>query len=449
MVSVTAMAALRSYLLGQIDENLLDARTEVLRRVTNPDSQFYSSAASISLSDFFVEVRGANGQVDEQAQALLESNYDNVPNLSAQTAVDRANSGPFSVGSGSDADYRYRVVVVQPSTGSEMLVLASPVEGVSRTIDRLFGIDTITVALTLALLLMTAYWIIRRELHPLQEMTQTAGAIADGDLSRRVEFTDDHSEVGQLGKAFNAMLSQIEMSFAERQASEDRLRRFAADASHELRTPLTAIRGYAELHRQGAIIDPEHLKRVMTRIEGEAARMGMMVEDLLMLARLDQGRPLDLSRLEINQLVRNVVSDFHAIAPAREITEESDAGEIFVDGDSSRLHQVITNLLSNAITHTPDEAKICVTTHLLPETNEVEIAVADTGQGMDSDSASKVFERFYRIDEGRARSAGGTGLGLAIVQSMVKAHGGSVSLETAPGEGSTFKVRLPRAADDL
>ena len=297
--------------------------------------------------------------------------------------------------------------------------------------------------------------VVRLGLAPLERIAETAGDIAGGDLSRRVEPAGPDTEIGRLGLALNAMLTQIETAFAERASSEDRLRRFVADASHELRTPLTAIRGYAELFRRGAAERPEDLARAMRRIEDEAARMGLLVEDLLLLARLDQGRPLERGPVDLVAVAGDALADLSAIDPSRPVTFEH-PDRLVVTGDEARLRQVAGNLLGNARVHTPAGTGVHV--RLRAHDGQAILEVADEGPGLPSGEEGRVFERFYRADSARARTApsgsagngsaaGGTGLGLSIVAAIVAAHGGTVHAGTPPnGRGAYFMVALPVAA---
>src|SRR6476620_9573108 len=299
---------------------------------------------------------------------------------------------------------------------------------------------------------VAGYWVVHRSLRPLVEVEQTAAAIAAGQLDRRVPERDPRTEVGRLSLALNGMLAQIQRAVASSDSSaegartsEDRMRRFITDASHELRTPLTTIRGFAELYRQGAANDVEML---MSRIESESRRMGLLVEDLLLLARLDQQRPLERHRVDLLAIASDAVHDAQSIAPPeRKITMEvfDGPGTPEVLGDEARLRQVLGNLVANALQHTPDTADITV--RVGTDTDNVVLEVRDEGPGMSTDDAHRVFERFYRADSSRARASGGTGLGLSIVDSLVYAHGGTVSVTTAPGQGCRFKVNLPRIAD--
>jgi two-component system OmpR family sensor kinase len=324
---------------------------------------------------------------------------------------------------------------------SATLVVAIPLRDVTDALHRLLFIEAVVAAAVLLALALLAWWVVNLGLRPLQQMQETAGAIAAGDLSRRVEATDEGTEVGRLGIALNQMLQQIEQAFDERAASEARLRRFVGDASHELRTPLTSIRGYAELFRRGAAERPEDLAKAMRRIEEEADRMGVLVDDLLLLARLDQGRPLERAPVDLTRIASDAVDDARAVAPGRSI-EYSPNGAIVVPGDEVRLRQVLANLLQNAVRHTPANTPVRV--RVTAEDDDAVIEVRDEGPGMATEDADRVFERFWRGDASRTRASGGTGLGLAIVAAIADAHGGSASVDTAPGQGATFRVHLPR-----
>jgi two-component system OmpR family sensor kinase len=282
--------------------------------------------------------------------------------------------------------------------------------------------------------------VIRLGVRPIKQMTDTATAIADGDLFRRVPDVTPGTEAGELGDALNRMLGTIEQAFDDRTRSEDRLKRFVADASHELRTPITTIRGYAELYRSGALDDASELDEAMRRTEQEAVRMGGLVDDLLHLARLDQGRPIERAPVDVAQLARDAVRDAQAVEPERPIHVDADR-PVVVSGDEARLRQVLANLVTNAVVHT--EPGTPVTVRATRVGDDAVIEVADRGAGMEPDVAARVFERFYRADPSRARHRGGSGLGLAIVEATVTAHGGTVHLDTAPGQGTTVRVVLP------
>jgi two-component system OmpR family sensor kinase len=283
---------------------------------------------------------------------------------------------------------------------------------------------------------------------PLKKIEETAEQIAAGDLSARLENFEPDTEVGRLSTSLNTMLSRIEESFALRKSSEDKLRRFVADASHELRTPLTAIRGFAELHRQGAVAGEEDTKQLLARIEGESIRMGSLVEDLLLLARLDQAREMEHLPVNIAKVTRDAVASAQVAGPEHPISLIGDVDELYTLGDQHRIHQVIANLLANARTHTP--AGTSITLSIAQSNDGITIAVSDNGPGLSENDQKRIFERFYRADSSRVRIDGeGSGLGLSIVDAVMKAHGGSVSVSSELGKGATFTLFFPRATDGL
>jgi two-component system OmpR family sensor kinase len=279
-------------------------------------------------------------------------------------------------------------------------------------------------------------------LRPLSRIEETAGAIAVGDLGRRIEGADERTEVGRLGLALNAMLAQIEQAFAERTASEQRLRRFVGDASHELRTPLSSVQAYAELFERGARDRPEDLARAMAGIEREARRMGVLVDDLLLLARLDQGRPLARDSVDLTDVAAEAVEVARTLEPDRPLAIDAPEA-VVVTGDAERLRQVVDNLLANVRAHTPRGTAATVRVHR--DGGAAVLEVSDEGPGLKGDQQAHVFERFYRGDSSRSRDAGGTGLGLAIVHAIATAHDGSVTVESERRRGATFRVVLPAA----
>jgi len=418
-----------------------------------------------------------------------------LPNVPTSLAWADANSGkPVTVPAQSGND-SWRVITepisYQASTstgtteqGTGTLIVGIDLGDVNATISRLAATDLIVGAIIECILALAVVIVVRSNLRPLVEIEETAGEIAQGHLNRRVPERDRRTEIGSLGHSLNTMLSQIEAAFHAREESEaaahqseERMRRFIADASHELRTPLTAIRGFAEYYRQrGGLVrqwdkrasagsapeaattaglTPDDLDRIMQRVEKEAARMGLLVEDLLLLARLDQQRPLARNPIDLLSLAADAVHDARVLAPARTISLTVQPGAAFlVVGDEPRLRQVIGNLMSNALTHTPDGTPIEVSIGsgvLDPRVKNpapaIFLDVIDHGPGMTSDQANRVFQRFYRADQARTRATGGSGLGLAIVSSLVTAHGGVASVRTAPGRGATFRVTLPLAPE--
>ncbi|MGE4425457.1 MAG: sensor histidine kinase [Solirubrobacteraceae bacterium] len=346
----------------------------------------------------------------------------------------------LSVGSGSGGP-RYRVRVSDGGPDGTLTVVAVPQTSVDDALDRLLLVAGLVIVLALVLLAASAWWIVRLGLRPLDRMAATAGAIAGGDLSHRVEEESPRSEVGRLGRALNAMLTRLEQAFAERAAGEQRLRRFLSDASHELRTPLASIRGYAELYRVGAIGSDEDLRRAVGRIEDESARMGRLVDDMLVLARLDETRERTVDPVDLAVLTEDAADDARAVAPGRTVTATA-TGDTVVAGDEGDLRQVVGNLVRNAVVHTPAGTPIELTVE--GEDGHVRIEVRDHGPGLPDGRAEELFDRFWRREGGRSRGAGGAGLGLAIVAAVVAAHRGEVSAADAPGGGASFVVRLPR-----
>jgi two-component system OmpR family sensor kinase len=349
---------------------------------------------------------------------------------------------------------RWRILVTQTSDGY-YLVVGESLADVDSTVDDLVAAELVIGAGVLIVLAGIGVAIVQSSLQPLRDIERTAAAIAAGDLSRRVPESPPETEAGRLARALNAMLAQIEWAFRARAASEHRMRQFVADASHELRTPLTTIRGFAELYRQGAARDPEETAALLKRIEDEAARMGLLVEDLLLLARLDEERPLTLAPLDLRVIANDAVEAARAVAPDRPITLEMERDEpIVVDGDEPRLRQVVGNLVTNALTHTPAGTPVAL--RLRIDGGSALIEVADSGPGLSEEQAQRVFERFYRVDKARTRRAAGTtqavtphsgaGLGLAIVAGLVAIHRGTVSVFSTLGGGATFQVRLPLTA---
>ena len=335
----------------------------------------------------------------------------------------------------------YRVVAQRALTGG-LVIAAVPIGDVEESLSTLLLTQGLVIGAVLLALAAAAFFIVRLELRPLDQISVTAGAIAAGDLSRRVERAEPRTEVGRLGLSLNAMLERLEEAFAERRASEERLRRFLADASHELRTPLQSIRGYAELFRMGAAREGPEAEKAMSRIESESARMGMLVEDLLALARLDEVRELHREPVDLAALAGDAVADARAVAPEREITlETGDGGEAVLDGDPGQLRQVLSNLLRNALVHTPAGTPIEVS--VTCNGADAQLAVRDHGPGLPTGDPAELFERFWRAEAGRGRGRAGAGLGLSIVAAIVAAHGGRAAAADAEGGGARFAITLP------
>jgi two-component system OmpR family sensor kinase len=358
------------------------------------------------------------------------------PPLSASPASLNVFTVASSQGS---SDFRAAAVPVPGSRAT--LLVAVPLSDIDQTLAHVRLVGIIVTAAVLAALAALAWWVIRVGLRPLRRMEQTANAIAAGDLSARVETTDERTEVGRLGVALNAMLGQIERAFAERASSENRLRRFLADASHELRTPLSSIRGYAEAFRLGPARQPDQLDKSMRRIEDESTRMGGLVDDLLTLARLDEVRERVREPVDLSVVAADACEDAGAAAPDRSISLQGGEGTV-VEGDPDQLRQVMTNLLRNAVDHTPSGTPVEVT--VAADDGLVKVDVRDHGEGLPPGTEDQVFERFWRRDPARPRDGGGAGLGLAIVEAIVGAHGGRASASNAADGGAVFEVTLPR-----
>jgi two-component system OmpR family sensor kinase len=346
--------------------------------------------------------------------------------------------GPFTADA-ADGNGRYRVLASRDGRGGETTVVATPLDDVDATLRRLLLVELLVTAVVLLGLGALGLWVVRLGLRPLEEIEETAGAIAAGDLSRRVERAEPHTEVGRLGLALNAMLGQIEAAFEARAASERRLRRFVADASHELRTPLAAVRAYAELFTRGAAERPDDLARSMQGITRESERMSLLVDDLLLLARLDEGRPLEAQPVQLDEVVAEAVETATTVDPDRPVSFEAEPTPVV--GDRERLRQIVDNLLANVRSHTPPASPVRV--RVGSHERHAVVEVADSGPGFADGDARRVFERFYRTDASRSRASGGVGLGLSIVAAVAEAHGGTASARSTPGEGATFTITLP------
>jgi two-component system, OmpR family, sensor kinase len=363
----------------------------------------------------------------------------------------------FTVGSAGASGLRYRAYATRDPEDSGLTVAAVPLGDVDQTLNRLLLVEVLVIVGVLLALGVASFFVVRVGLRPLDRIGVTAGAIAAGDLSRRVDLATPRTEVGRLGLALNAMLERLEWAFVQRQESEERLRRFLADSSHELRTPLAAIRGYAELFRMGATQDAAGIELAMRRIEQESKRMGSLVEDLLTLARLDEEPEGERTPVDLSKLARDAVQDAHATAPDRVIRLDAPEPAV-VSGDPRRLTQVLANLLGNALVHTSPGTPIEVSVEADPagvgdhdheregepvgDGDGVTVTVRDHGPGLPAGPDGQLFERFWRAEGGRERGKGGAGLGLAIVGAIVKAHGGEVSAANAPDGGAVFVVRL-------
>ncbi len=322
----------------------------------------------------------------------------------------------------------------------QTLVVAIPLDGVNSTLSTLL-IFEVAISSGIVIIVLVATWLlVRRGMRPLERMGATARSIAASGLGSRVTPSTERTEVGRLGLALNAMLGQIERAFAERDVTEQRLRHFVSDASHELRTPLTSMRGYAELLQRNPDMSRDDVVLAVRRIEDETRRMGILVDDLLLLARLDQGRPLDRAPVDLTTMINDAVSDARAADPGRSVSARI-AAPVVITGDDLRLRQAVANLVRNALVHTPAGSPVEVT--LQPENGHAEIGVIDHGPGVPAAHRERIFERFHRADPQRSRDQGGSGLGLSIASAVVNAHGGRISVAETPGGGATFRIELP------
>jgi two-component system OmpR family sensor kinase len=338
-----------------------------------------------------------------------------------------------------DGSLEYRGYVIQfPEVGT--VIYAYPLRDVAVATDQLIRALLLAGGGVLLLGAVATWWTVRGATRPVDEMVETAEAIAGGDLTRRVPELNPGTELGRLGGSLNEMLAHIEDAVAVERSGRERLRQFVADASHELRTPVAAISGYAELRRKGGLATAEDEDKAWSRIESESRRMGRLIQDLLMLARMGQSQPLRIGEVELTRVVRDAAADHQAIDPDRPLQVRV-PGSVVLDGDPERLHQVVSNLLSNARVHTPPGTTIDA--DLVASNGNAYLTVTDDGPGIPEAALGQVFERFYRADKSRSRRSGGSGLGLAIVQAIVEAHGGSVSASNANGRGASFAVTLP------
>jgi two-component system, OmpR family, sensor kinase len=507
IISTASLVVFRNYQIDRANQQVSDLYQSELLSL---QSRHFSYPSVTLAPPYLVAIIPSGTSLQAAAAAQPMPPGGSLPDVPTSSSWFRANHGRLVNVNAVSGNDNWRVLAQQTrvtltnyfgqsETVNATLIVGVDLGDITGTIGQLAGIDLIVSLIIMVGLAIVGVAIVRASLRPLSDIEQTARAIAAGDLSRRVPDHDPATEVGQLGQSLNRMLAQIESSFRAReesaaaaQRSEERMRQFVADASHELRTPLTAMRGYAEYYRQRGGVAAEtaagpageptgaesasaaagagpaakaalgaagngagqlsqaDLDRIMQRVEQESARMGVLVEDMLLLARLDQQRPLERRPVDLLSLAGDAVQDARIIAPDRPIELKVESAAAFlVLGDEVRLRQVIGNLMSNALTHTPDGTPVTVRILAGPRqpVPSVVLDVTDQGPGLRADQAERVFERFYRGDQARTRKAGGTGLGLAIVAALVAAHGGTVTLRTAPGQGATFRVTLPLAPE--
>ena len=461
---LVAQNQLKSFLIDQIDDQLVSVASGSLPRVNRagivddhgfqerrglvkqdedevPQTPLDRVPTSISLTLLDANggvVGGIGGDLNSVSVAEYISGY-------SPSAVAAFEGRPFTLETDGE---NFRVLALPLPSNLGSVAIAQSLNDVDRTLSRLKWLFLLIGVVIVGLIALASRTMIKVGLKPLSDVEDTAAQIAAGDLSARLPDAKPGTEVGRLTTSLNTMLARIEESFAQRKTSEDKLRRFVADASHELRTPLTAIRGFAELHRQGAVTGETDTKQLLSRIEGESIRMGSLVEDLLLLARLDQAREMQRLPVDIAQVTKDAVTSARVAGPDHPISLSGDLDELYTLGDENRIHQVIANLLANARTHTPAGTPISV--HVSQSVEGVSIAITDAGPGLSDEDQKRIFERFYRADSSRVRIDGeGSGLGLSIVDAVMKAHGGSVSVLSELGKGATFTLFFPRSADEV
>jgi two-component system OmpR family sensor kinase len=452
---VAAQTLMRSYLTHQMDSELISVAGGSFPRVERagiarearenksddddaPAVPLQSVPTSISLT--LIGPAGiVLGQIGGDLNSTEITSY--LQSITPEQVIKRANQ-PFTI-EAPQSDFR--VIAQRLPTGLGIVVVAQSFEDIDRTLLRLQGLFILIGLVMILFIALASRKVITVGLRPLATVEATAERIAEGDLTARLPDVKPNTEVGRLVNTLNMMLGRIEESFSARVDSESKLRRFVADASHELRTPITAIRGFAELHRQGAVTGEEKTKELIGRIENESKRMGSLVEDLLLLARLDQSREMKAEPVNLSKLVLDAVESARAAGPNHIVNFNKSDEEIYALGDNDRIHQVVANLLANARTHTPAGTKIDVS--VIQSEDGVRIRIADNGPGLSEKDQSRIFERFYRADASRVRTDGeGTGLGLSIVDAVMRAHAGQVSVESELGKGATFTLFFPLSA---
>ena len=418
------------------------------------DRQLHSAAGPVIA--FFIRGDTDTGAQQQVLGVLAPGSYAAVVSPDGSIAVARrfgtgvpgkalaAQALDAPVGVSTVAGYRIAVLTSDetgpPLPPGDKLVIAMPLSDVDSTLNRLVLLEVVVGLVVLAGVAVLAYVLVRRALRPLERIEETAATIAAGDLSRRVDGENGSTEVGSLARSLNVMLAQIEAAFEERRRSETRLRRFVCDASHELRTPLTAVRCFAQLFRHGAASLPADLALAMERIEAEAERMGVLVDDLLLLANLDQGRPLELGPVDLAAVLSEMVSD-HALLHHGWPISFVAVGDGDIRGDELRIRQAVGNLLANVRGHTPEGTDVVA--RLSTDGPERMIDVEDSGPGIPEEHLGDVFDRFFRVDPSRTRRSGGSGLGLSIAAAIAAAHGGRVDAFPRDGGGTRFRLVLP------
>jgi two-component system, OmpR family, sensor kinase len=428
VVAFIVTTTTRTHLIEQVDARLTAA-------VGRPPPDDFNGDHGRP-SDFYVGMFQSDGTLQGN-DSDLAGGYRAPPSLTLADARQHVGR-PFTVDAEGGSGLQYRVIV-RPFNGT-LAVTGQTLTDVDETMDRLILLEVAATSIILIVLGAVTWWVVRLGIRPIKQMTEAAARIAAGDRSHRVPEMPTATEAGQLGGALNHMLERLDDAFDQQAVSEERLRRFVADASHELRTPVTTIRGYAELYRVGGLEGGLALDEAMRRTEQEAIRMSRLVEDLLNLAKLDEGRPLERRDVDLAALVSAAAKDAAAVDPRRPIRTEAPA-PVVVQGDEDRLRQVIANVVGNALVHTPPGTPIELRVESV--NGSARIAVTDHGPGMSPEVAAKVTQRFYRADPARARHRGGSGLGMSIADAAVVAHGGTIGVDSEIGRGTTVTVTLP------
>ena len=450
LISASAIvtATTRNRLFDQVDARLTVATADRGTKFGSPkpddgrDQPRPASEPPERLGDLYEGILNSDGSLVTFFEPNLPGQDYGSPNLDdVDTAALAAGSRLFTVPA-TENTVRYRVAT-RPTGDGSVFVAALPLADIDDTMSRLLAVEVVAVGLVLLGLAAVAWWVIRLGIRPIKAITKSAGEIAAGDLDVRVPETAPGTESGALAVALNGMLGRIEAATNARAESDARLRRFVADASHELRTPVTTIRGYSELYQAGGLHEPTELADAMRRTNEEAQRMGRLVEDMLVLAKLDQERPLNNVPVDLARLATDAARDARAVAPDRDVRLVADQ-PTEVLGDVDRLRQVIANIVGNAIAHTPAETPIAI--EVSRSGDHAVLAVRDWGQGMSAEVAARVTERFYRADPSRSRPRGGSGLGMSIVDAVVSAHGGRIELDSELGSGTTVRILLPVAS---
>lgn len=462
--AVGSSQSLRISLTKQIDQQLLTAAPtlsygldQAYRHSLDQDSSSSEDtgvdATLLGLNRAYADIRDASGKIVYiMPRNRVNPGTPDSPLLAPEQMGELAQTPwePVTVPGLYPTSIGWRAMVVPLKSSDANLFIALPLDTVQDTVSKTTVLVLSTGLLATLIMSMIAYGVTTRAFLPLVRVERTAAMIADGDLTQRVRDYPPETEVGRLSRSLNAMLAQIERAFKDRERSERKMRRFIQDASHELRTPLVTIQGYSEFYRHGGLADSEALDSAMGRIEAESKRMAQLVEDLLMLARLDEQRPLEMAPVDLLVLGQDAVEDTRVRAPEREVTlvglHSSVPSPASTRGDEARIRQVIANLLTNALRYTPADSPLEIAVgvkSLVGDKIDAVIEIRDHGPGIPEEDAKRIFERFYRADSSRQRETGGSGLGLAIVAAIVAQHDGHVQLRDTPGGGATLAVHLP------